>query len=32
MIAQNKQPRLVERTLVAAGERADNVIDIRRVA
>jgi chemotaxis protein MotA len=32
MIAQNKQPRLVERTLVAAGEKADNVISIRRVA
>ena len=32
MIAQNKQPRLVERTLVAAGEKADNVINIRRVA
>jgi chemotaxis protein MotA len=32
MIAQNKQPRLVERTLVAAGERAANVINIRRVA
>jgi chemotaxis protein MotA len=32
MIAQNKQPRLVERTLVAAGEKADNVVDIRRVA
>ena len=32
MIAQNKQPRLVERTLVAAGEKADNVVDMRRVA
>ncbi|MBV8633654.1 MAG: flagellar motor protein [Burkholderiaceae bacterium] len=32
MIAQNKQPRLVERTLVAAGERAANVVDIRRAA
>ncbi|CAN5458879.1 flagellar motor protein [soil metagenome] len=32
MIAQNKQPRLVERTLVSAGERADNVIDIRKAA
>lgn len=32
MIAQNKQPRLVERTLVAAGEKADNVINIRRAA
>jgi chemotaxis protein MotA len=32
MIAQNKQPRLVERTLVSAGERADNVINIRQVA
>ncbi|MBC7500912.1 MAG: flagellar motor protein [Herminiimonas sp.] len=32
MIAQNKQPRLVERTLVAAGEKADNVISIRRTA
>jgi chemotaxis protein MotA len=32
MIAQNKQPRLVERTLVAAGEKADNVVNIRRVA
>jgi chemotaxis protein MotA len=32
MIAQNKQPRLVERTLVAAGEKADNVISIRQAA
>lgn len=32
MIAQNKQPRLVERTLVAAGERAANVVDMRRAA
>jgi len=32
MIAQNKQPRLVERTLVAAGESADNVVSIRRAA
>jgi chemotaxis protein MotA len=32
MIAQNKQPRLVERTLVAAGEQAGNVVNIRRVA
>ncbi|MGZ3157463.1 MAG: flagellar motor protein [Burkholderiaceae bacterium] len=32
MIAQNKQPRLVERTLVAAGEKADNVINIKRAA
>ncbi|HEX7641200.1 MAG TPA: flagellar motor protein [Burkholderiaceae bacterium] len=32
MIAQNKQPRLVERTLVAAGDRAANVVDIRRAA
>ncbi|MFI4938931.1 MAG: flagellar motor protein [Burkholderiales bacterium] len=32
MIAQNKQPRLVERTLVAAGEKADNVVKIRLVA
>ena len=32
MIAQNKQPRLVERTLVAAGEKCDNVINIRRAA
>jgi len=32
MIAQNKQPRLVERTLVAAGEKAENVVDLRRVA
>ena len=32
MIAQNKQPRLVERTLVAAGEKADNVVSIRRAA
>lgn len=32
MIAQNKQPRLVERTLVAAGEKADNVINIRQAA
>lgn len=32
MIAQNKQPRLVERTLVAAGEQAANVVDIRRAA
>jgi chemotaxis protein MotA len=32
MIAQNKQPRLVERTLVAAGERAANVIGINRAA
>lgn len=32
MIAQNKQPRLVERILVAAGEKADNVISIRRAA
>ncbi|MBV8666901.1 MAG: flagellar motor protein [Burkholderiaceae bacterium] len=32
MIAQNKQPRLVERTLVAAGERAHNVVDLRPAA
>jgi chemotaxis protein MotA len=32
MIAQNKQPRLVERILVAAEERANNVVRIRRVA
>jgi len=32
MIAQRKQPRLVERTLVAARERSDNVINIRRAA
>jgi len=32
MIAQNKQPRLVERTLIAAGERATNVVHIRKVA
>lgn len=32
MIAQNKQPRLVERTLVAVGEKAGNVIGIKRVA
>jgi chemotaxis protein MotA len=32
MIAQNKQPRLVERTLTCAGERANNVIDLRQAA
>ena len=32
MIAQNKQPRLVERTLTAAGERATNVVNLRKVA
>jgi chemotaxis protein MotA len=32
MIAMNKHPRLVERTLVAAGERMDNVISIQRAA
>lgn len=32
MIAQNKQPRLVERTLVAVGEKAGNVIGFKRVA
>jgi chemotaxis protein MotA len=32
MIAQNKQPRLVERILLAAEERANNVVRIRRVA
>jgi chemotaxis protein MotA len=32
MIAQNKQPRLIERTLVAAGEKANNVIHIHRAA
>jgi len=32
MIAQNKQPRLVERTLIAAGERAANVVNLRKVA
>lgn len=32
MIAQNKQPRLVERTMVAAGEKADNVVNIHRIA
>ncbi len=32
MIAQNKQPRLVERTLIAAGEKAGNVIGIQRAA
>jgi chemotaxis protein MotA len=32
MIAEKKQPGLVERTLVAAGERAGNVISIRKAA
>jgi chemotaxis protein MotA len=32
MIAQKKQPRLVERTLMAAGERAANVASLRKVA
>jgi chemotaxis protein MotA len=32
MIAQNKQPKLVERTLVAAGERAGNVVSFKRAA
>jgi len=32
MIAENKQPRMVERTLIAAGERAVNVVSLRRAA
>jgi chemotaxis protein MotA len=32
MIAQKKQPRLVERTLVAAGERAANVVGMPKAA
>lgn len=32
MIARNKHPSQVERTLVAVGERADNVISLQRAA
>ncbi|HEX4329341.1 MAG TPA: flagellar motor protein [Burkholderiales bacterium] len=32
MIAQNKQPRMVERSLIAAGERASNVVNLRTAA
>jgi chemotaxis protein MotA len=32
MIAERKQPRLVERTLLAAGERASNVVSLRKAA